>query len=333
MAVFHDEQYLNLVRHVLDKGVRKSNRTGTDTVSVFGYQMRFDLRDGTIPLLTSKKMHTRSIIHEILWYLQGADNTKYLKDNKVTIWDEWADENGNLGPVYGKQWRQWLGKIKTSDVAPPPPTPHYKIMDQYVYQETIDQIAELITRLKTNPHDRRMIVTAWNVADLPDMALPPCHYTFQCYAKPMSTKERIMWASKSYYVYDLFGVPEDKIDDMLDAADVPKYELSLMLNQRSCDIGLGVPFNIVQYSILLRMIAEVVNMAPGDFVWNGGDAHIYVDHFDGLHEQLNNAQAGLYESPTFRFARGITDIDDFKYEDFIIDGYKSWPTIKMDVAV
>ncbi len=333
MAVYHDEQYLKLVEYVMKNGVRKPNRTGVDTVSVFGYQMRFDLRDGTIPMLTSKKMHTRSIIHEILWYLQGADNIKYLADNKVTIWDEWADENGYLGPVYGKQWREWPGKVKYSATPPAAGTPYYKILDHYVYQDAIDQIAELITRLKNNPNDRRMIVSAWNVADLPDMALPPCHYTFQCYTRPMSTKERITWASKSHYVYDLFGVPEDKIDEILDGADVPKYELSLMLNQRSCDIGLGVPFNIVQYSILLRMIAEVVNMAPGEFVWNGGDAHIYVNHFEGLHEQLGNAQTGLHESPTFRFAREITSIDDFKYEDFVIDGYESWPSIKMEVAV
>ena len=327
MAVYHDEQYLKLVDYVMKNGVRKPNRTGVDTVSVFGYQMRFDLRDGTIPMLTSKKMHTRSIIHEILWYLQGADNIKYLTDNKVTIWDEWADKDGYLGPVYGKQWREWP-TYEIEEWDNPADEPLY-----YVRTSHIDQIAELINRLKTNPNDRRMIVSAWNVADLPDMALPPCHYTFQCYTRPMSTKERITWASRTHYVYDLFGVPEDKIDDILDSADVPKYELSLMLNQRSCDVGLGVPFNIVQYSILLRMIAEVVNMAPGEFVWNGGDAHIYVNHFDGLNEQLGNAQAGLYESPVFRFAREISDIDDFKYEDFIIDGYKSWPTIKMEVAV
>lgn len=327
MAVYHDEQYLKLVEYVMQNGVHKPNRTGVDTVSVFGYQMRFDLRDGTIPMLTSKKMHTRSIIHEILWYLQGADNIKYLSDNKVTIWDEWADENGYLGPVYGKQWRQW----PTYDIEEwdnPSDEPLF-----YVKERHVDQIADLINRLKNNPNDRRMIVSAWNVAALPDMALPPCHYTFQCYARPMSTKERVLWASKSHYVYDLFSVPEDKISEILDGADVPKYELSLMLNQRSCDIGLGVPFNIVQYSILLRMIAEVVNMAPGEFVWNGGDAHIYVNHFDGLHEQLGNAQAGLYESPTFRFAREITNIDDFKYDDFVIDGYQSWPAIKMEVAV
>ena len=327
MAVYHDEQYLKLVEYVMQNGVRKPNRTGVDTVSVFGYQMRFDLRDGTIPMLTSKKMHTRSIIHEILWYLQGADNIKYLSDNKVTIWDEWADENGYLGPVYGKQWRQW----PTYDIEEwdnPSDEPLF-----YVKERHVDQIADLINRLKNNPNDRRMIVSAWNVAALPDMALPPCHYTFQCYARPMSTKERVLWASKSHYVYDLFSVPEDKISEILDGADVPKYELSLMLNQRSCDIGLGVPFNIVQYSILLRMITEVVNMAPGEFVWNGGDAHIYVNHFDGLHEQLGNAQAGLYESPTFRFAREITNIDDFKYDDFVIDGYQSWPAIKMEVAV
>lgn len=327
MPAYHDKQYLDLVTHVMEHGVRKPNRTGVDTVSVFGHQMRFDLRDGSIPMLTTKKMHTRSIIHEILWYLQGADNIKYLNDNKVTIWDEWADENGYLGPVYGKQWRQWpIYEIEEWDN--PSDEPLY-----YVHATHIDQISELINRLRNNPNDRRMIVSAWNVGQLHEMALPPCHYTFQCYTKPMTVKERILWASKSYYVYDLFNVPEDRIESMLDEVGVPKYELSLMLNQRSCDIGLGVPFNIVQYSILLRMLAEVTNMAPGEFIWNGGDAHIYVNHFDALHQQLKNAQVSMYPSPTFRFAREITDIDDFKYEDFVIDGYESWPVIKMDVAV
>lgn len=324
MPVFHDEQYLKLVRHVLDRGVYKPDRTNTGTYSVFGYQMRFDLRDGTIPMLTSKKMHTRSIIHEILWYLQGADNIKYLKDNNVTIWDEWADENGYLGPVYGKQWREW---------------PTYEINEfdcptDGLYEVTfgaIDQIAELVNKLRNNPNDRRMIVSAWNVGQIEDMHLPPCHYTFQCYARPMSTLERTRHVSQTYHVQDLTSVPEERMSEILDDHNVPKYELSMILNQRSCDVGLGVPFNIVQYSILLRMLAEVANMAPGEFIWNGGDVHIYSNHVEGLTEQL--ARPLSYFSPTFSFARSIDDIDSFKYDDFVISNYQSHPTIKLPVAV
>jgi thymidylate synthase len=326
---YHDIQYINLVRHALESGDRKPNRTGVDSLSAFGYQMRFDLRDGTIPLLTTKKMHTRSIIHEILWYLQGADNIKYLKENNVTIWDEWADANGDLGPVYGKQWRAWPDIRVTGTTCQQTDETTYSVDWNF-----IDQIAILIDKLKTNPNDRRLIVSAWNVGQLTDMALPPCHYAFQCYARPLSLKERLLIATKTHNADDILmdtsKNPVELVQKNLDVIDVPKYELSLMLNQRSCDIGLGVPFNIVQYSILLRMFCEVTNMVPGDFIWNGGDAHIYVNHITQLMEQRTRVP---YESPTFRFARKISDIDDFKYEDFIIENYQFHPTIKMDVAI
>lgn len=322
----HDSQYLQLVDHVLKRGVYKGDRTGTGTYSVFGYTMRFDLRDGTIPMLTSKKMHTKSIIHEILWYLQGADNAQYLWDNGVTIWDEWADADGYLGPIYGKQWRSWdrivLSEYETS---PDGRTTYHAAHDP------IDQIASLVHKLTNAPDDRRMIVSAWNVADLADMRLPPCHYTFQCYTRPLSQHERVLYASRQYSVYDLFNVPADSIDAILDEAGVPTRELSLMLNQRSCDVGLGVPFNIVQYSILLRMLAEVSNMAPGDFIWNGGDVHIYANHVDGLKEQL--ARPLSYQSPTLTFARQVESIDNFQYGDFVIQGYESHPKIALPVAV
>jgi thymidylate synthase len=275
MSSYHDYQYLDLVRHVIAKGVRKPNRTGVDTIGVFGYQMRFDLRDGTIPMLTSKKMHTKSIIHELLWYLQGGTNTQYLVDNGVTIWDEWADENGNLGPVYGHQWRHWLGSDGIE----------------------VDQVAMLVDKLRNAPNDRRMIVSAWNVGDLNRMALPPCHYAFQCYVTPK---------------------PDGK------------PELSLLLNQRSCDVGLGVPFNIVQYSILLRMLAWVAGMVPGEFIWNGGDVHVYENHIEPLLTQVGN---NPYASPTLSFTRDVNDIDGFQYDDFKILGYTSHGKIPMEVAV
>lgn len=323
---YHDSQYLQLVDHILKHGVYKEDRTGTGTYSVFGYTMRFDLRDGTVPLLTSKKMFTKGVIHEILWYLQGADNARYLQDNGVTIWDEWADTDGYLGPIYGKQWRSWtshqLGEYETT------PSGRTAYLVDTIH---IDQIANLMDKLRNTPDDRRMIVSAWNVADLADMRLPPCHYAFQCYTRVMTRFERVRYASHQYAVYDLTTVPEDKIDDILDAAGVPTRELSLLLNQRSCDTALGVPFNIVQYSILMRMLAEVVNMAPGDFIWNGGDVHIYKNHVDGLKEQLTRPVT--HQSPTLGFARHITSIDDFRYDDFVISGYNSHPKIAFQVAV
>jgi thymidylate synthase len=323
---FHDSQYLDLVSRVLKDGVYKGDRTGTGTYSVFGYTMRFDLRDGTIPMLTSKKMHTKSIIHEILWYLQGADNARYLQDNEVTIWNEWADADGYLGPIYGKQWRSW-DRVVPSEYETSPDGR----MTYHITHDPIDQIANLVTKLRTNPDDRRMIVSAWNVADLGDMRLPPCHYVFQCYTRPLSQRERVLYASQQYSVYDLFGAPPDKIDALMDDAGVPRRELSLMLNQRSCDVGLGVPFNIVQYSILLRMLAEVTNMAPGEFIWNGGDIHIYTNHVAGLSEQLDRPLT--YPSPTFNFSRVVESIDDFRYDDFVISGYESHARVVLPVAV
>lgn len=325
----HDNQYLALVETVLEYGVLKPNRTGQDSISIFGAQMRFDLRDGTIPLLTTKKMFTRGVIREILWYLQGDGNIKYLQEHGVSIWDEWAKPNGDLGPVYGVQWRKWPAPYLASGPWPedqlPSGEPYYQI--QY-----IDQIAQLIEKLKTNPNDRRLIVSAWNVGDLPDMALPPCHYLFQCYTRPLSEAQRIEQAVAKYGVDILPQIEAEawRGDDFWKQTDIPLYELSLMLNQRSCDVGLGVPFNIVQYSILLRMLCEVVGMVPGDFIWSGGDVHIYTNHIDGLNTQLTRE---AFDAPTLKFARPITSIDDFKFEDFIIEGYQHHPRIDLDVAV
>lgn len=283
---YHDKHYLKLVRDVLKNGVLKPNRTGVDTLSVFSRQLRFSLKDGTIPLLTTKKMHTRSIIHEILWYLRGDTNIEYLTKNNVTIWNEWANDNGELGPVYGYQWRNWPTVSGTRVEM----ENGVKVIKPVI--KHIDQIAQLIDTLRRNPNDRRLIVSAWNVGQINEMALPPCHYAFQ------------FWVGGG--------------------------KLSCMLNQRSCDVGLGVPFNIVQYSILTHMVAHVVQLDPGEFIWNGGDVHIYVNHVDQLNEQLTRDP---YPSPRLNIKRRVNNIDDFEYDDFEIVGYESHPTIKMEVAV
>ncbi len=263
------QAYLDLLSHVLKKGVEKSDRTGTGTISVFGYQMRFDLSEG-FPLLTTKKLHTRSIIHELLWFLQGSTNIKYLRDNKVTIWDEWADEQGELGPVYGYQWRSW----PTAD------------------GRHIDQISQVVDSIKNNPNSRRHIVCAWNVGDINKMALPPCHVLFQ------------------FYVAD--------------------GKLSCQLYQRSCDIFLGVPFNIASYALLTSMMAQVAGLQPGEFVHTLGDAHIYLNHLDQVRLQLTRDPRPL---PILKLNPEIKSIFDFHFEDFFIEGYDPHPHIKGEIAV
>ena len=263
------QQYLDLMRHVRTRGFRKDDRTGTGTVSVFGYQMRFDLAAG-FPLVTTKRVHLRSIIHELLWFLQGDTNIRYLKENGVSIWDEWADAEGNLGPVYGSQWRAW-------------PTPDGK---------HIDQISQVIQQLKTSPDSRRIIVSAWNVADIGQMALPPCHAFFQ------------------FYVAD--------------------GKLSCQLYQRSADIFLGVPFNIASYALLTLMVAQVVDLQPGDFVHTLGDAHLYLNHLEQADEQLSRTP---YSLPQMRLNPAVTSLFDFRFEDFQLDCYQHHPHIKAPVAV
>ena len=264
MQAYHD-----LLRHILDHGVRKSDRTGTGTVSVFGYQMRFNLQNG-FPLVTTKKVHTRSIIHELLWFLKGETNIKYLKDNGVSIWDEWADANGDLGPVYGKQWRSWAAPDG----------------------RTIDQIAEVVNTLKKNPDSRRIIVSAWNPADIPDMALAPCHCLFQFY--------------------------------------VAGGKLSCQLYQRSADVFLGVPFNIASYALLTLMLAQVCDLQAGDFVWTGGDTHLYINHLEQVYLQLSREPRPL---PAMKINPAVKDIFSFRYEDFELANYDPWPAIKAPVAV
>ncbi|MBS0543674.1 MAG: thymidylate synthase [Proteobacteria bacterium] len=263
------KQYLDLMQHVLEHGDQKTDRTGTGTLSVFGWQMRFRLADG-FPLLTTKKLHTRSIIHELLWFLRGDTNIRYLRENKVSIWDEWADANGDLGPVYGKQWRRWEGAEGVK----------------------VDQIARLIEGLRMNPDSRRHIVSAWNPSEIGSMALPPCHALFQFY--------------------------------------VANGRLSCQLYQRSADIFLGVPFNIASYALLTLMIAQVCDFEPGDFIWTGGDCHLYLNHLEQAREQLSREPRPL---PKMRLNPEVKDLFAFRFEDFTLEGYDPHPHIKAPVAI
>lgn len=263
------QQYLDLMQHILDHGVDKGDRTGTGTRSVFGYQMRFDLGAG-FPLLTTKKLHLKSIIHELLWFLSGDTNVAYLQQHGVSIWDEWADEHGELGPVYGSQWRSW-----------PTPDGH-----------SIDQIERLLSRLARDPDSRRHIVSAWNVAMVDDMALPPCHTLFQFY--------------------------------------VANGRLSCQLYQRSADVFLGVPFNIASYALLTQMVAQVLELEPGDFVHTLGDAHLYSNHMSQVQTQLQRTPGRL---PQMHLNPDVTDLFAFRYEDFRLSGYNAEPSIPAPIAV
>ena len=263
------QQYLDMMRLVRDKGTQKEDRTGTGTLSIFGHQMRFDLSEG-FPLVTTKKLHLRSIIHELLWFLSGDSNIAYLKEHGVSIWDDWADENGDLGPVYGVQWRSW-------------PTPD---------GGSIDQIAQILQQLRETPDSRRIILSAWNVAEIDNMALPPCHCLFQFY--------------------------------------VAEGKLSCQLYQRSCDIFLGVPFNIASYALLTHMLAQQADLGVGDFVWTGGDCHLYSNHLEQADEQLSRKPLPL---PRLAIKRRPETIFDYRYEDFEILNYESHPHIKAAVAV
>lgn len=272
------QQYLDLVQHIMDNGVSKTDRTGTGTTSYFGYQMRFDLGKG-FPLVTTKKLHLKSIIYELLWFLKGDTNTKYLTDHKVNIWNEWADENGDLGPVYGKQWRSWEGA------------------DGKVH----DQINDVIKQIKTNPDSRRLMISAWNVGALSEMALMPCHVLFQFYVSP----------------------PDGKSPD-------GKSRLSCQLYQRSADVFLGVPFNIASYALLTMMIAQVCNLEPGEFIHSFGDVHIYNNHVEQVNLQLQRKPLPL---PVMKLNPAVDDIFNFVFEDFTLENYQSHPAIKAPVAV
>jgi thymidylate synthase len=263
------KQYHDLLKHILENGTKKTDRTGTGTISVFGYQMRFNLQEG-FPLVTTKKVHTKSIIHELLWFIKGETNTAYLKENGVSIWDEWADENGNLGPVYGKQWRSW----------------------EAPNGQMIDQLKDVLNQLKKSPDSRRIIVSAWNVGELSQMALMPCHAFFQ------------------FYVAD--------------------NKLSCQLYQRSADVFLGVPFNIASYALFTMMVAQECGLEAHEFIWTGGDTHIYSNHLEQVEKQLSREPRKL---PKMTLNPDIKSIFDFKFEDFTLSEYDPHPGIKAPVAI
>lgn len=261
--------YLNLLRQVLAQGTPKDDRTGVGTLSTFGQHLRFDLSNG-FPLVTTKRIHLKSVVHELLWFLSGETNVRYLQANGVRIWDEWADSAGELGPIYGQQWRAW-------------PTPD---------GQTIDQLSELVAEIRTNPDSRRLLVSAWNVADVPNMRLPACHVLFQFY--------------------------------------VAEERLSCQLYQRSADLFLGVPFNIASYALLTHMVAQQCELAVGEFIWTGGDVHLYRNHLDAVREQLSRTPRSL---PELRIHRHPASLFDYRYEDFEFHGYDPWPKITAPVAV
>jgi len=263
------KQYHDLLKHILDNGTKKTDRTGTGTISVFGYQMRFNLQEG-FPLVTTKKVHTKSIIHELLWFIKGETNTAYLKENEVSIWDEWADENGDLGPVYGKQWRSW----------------------EAPNGQVIDQLKDVLNQLKKSPDSRRIIVSAWNVGELSQMALMPCHAFFQ------------------FYVAD--------------------NKLSCQLYQRSADVFLGVPFNIASYALFTMMVAQECGLEAHEFIWTGGDTHIYLNHLEQVEKQLSREPRKL---PKMSLNPEVKSIFDFKFEDFTLSEYDPYPGIKAPVAI
>lgn len=315
MNKLNDSQYEDLLHSILYQGAVKTDRTGTGTVSIFGPQLRYNLQQG-FPLITTKKVATRLVIEELLWMLRGSTNNNELVEKNVHIWDEWADPNGELGPIYGKQWRSW-------------PTP-----DKYGYAGQglpVDQIAEVVATLKTNPDSRRMVVSAWNVADLPEMALMPCHCLFQFYTRPATFAERLVHIGGKKAASTLVIPNEiDRINDKLDAADTPKVILSCQLYQRSADMFLGVPFNIASYALLTHMMAQQCNMIPGEFIWTGGDCHIYSNHQEQVNEQIRRP---IYEFPTLCIATKPADIFSYKVEDFVFDNYIHGAPIKGQVAV
>lgn len=337
-----DKIYTDLLRDIQANGVVKKDRTGVGTISVFGRMLRFDLSEG-FPLLTTKKIHTKSVIHELLWFLKGDTNIKYLNENGVTIWDEWAKEDGSLGPVYGKQWVDWGGHEVSVTVGERVyggsfggPTMHEGGRLEKLYVQGINQIQMMVERLRTNPDCRRMIVNAWNVSDLQGMALTPCHYGFQLETHELATNERVMIHNEiiskkaGKQMFCLYDGPADGLDSFLDNEGVPRRRLTLMWNQRSVDTFLGLPFNIASYAILLHMFAAQTNMAVGDLICALGDTHIYLNHFDQVEVQLSRKSRPL---PTLWLNPEVKNIFDYKFEDIRIDGYDPHPVIKAPIAI
>lgn len=311
------EQYHKLLKHIVKNGLKKGDRTGTGTKSIFGYQMRFDLNEG-FPMVTTKKLHLKSIVHELLWFLKGDTNIKYLNDNGVHIWDEWADENGNLGEIYGKQWRNYNG-------------------------DGIDQIKELIETIKTNPNSRRLLVSAWNPSVLPDTSksfsdnvadgkavLPPCHAFFQFNCRKINTRRRVNLAIELGHEFTPGMKSSSEWKVIVDDLKIPEYWLDCQLYQRSADVFLGVPFNIASYALFTMMVAQVCNMIPGEFIHTFGDVHIYNNHFEQVELQLSRDCRPL---PKMIINPEVKNIFDFKFEDFDLVEYNPHPHIKGDVSI
>lgn len=307
-----NRQYEDFLRHVYENGVAKTDRTGTGTRSVFGYQMRFDLTKG-FPAITTKRVAFKAVVAELLWFLSGSTNNNDLRALGCTIWDEWAGEDGDLGPIYGKQWRSWAGQ------------------GEFGEENSIDQISEAIRLLKTDPDSRRILVSAWNVADLKDMALSPCHAMFQFYTTPMTVRERIATLEAAGGEFRGADNPDPEfLHATLDEMGVARLKLSCQLYQRSADLFLGVPFNIASYALLTHMVACQCDMGAGDFIWTGGDCHIYSNHFAQVEEQLARQP---YSYSTLAVTRRPGDIFSYRLDDFQLVGYAHHPAISAPVAV
>ncbi|HCS5018583.1 TPA: thymidylate synthase [Escherichia coli] len=338
------KQYLTLMQDILDNGVVKEDRTGVGTLSVFGRQLRFDLKEG-FPLVTTKKVHLKSIIHELLWFLNGDTNVKYLQENGVKIWNEWSDEEGNLGPVYGKQWREWRDckVVECHDVERTQQLMQrgYKYIGNMkedgttylVYEKAHDQISKVIQQLREDPDSRRIIVSAWNVGDLDDMALNPCHNYFQFYTTEMTALERLNWFEENQpekFARTPLNNVEKLIHEILDRESIPRRKLSCFYMMRSNDYLLGAPFNVASYALLTHMIAQQLNMVPDELVYSGVDVHLYSNHLEQAKLQLTREP---YPLPKLVIRRKPDSIFDYKYEDFELVGYQAHPHIAAPVAV
>lgn len=343
------KQYLALMQDILDNGVVKKDRTGVGTLSVFGRQLRFDLKEG-FPLVTTKKVHLKSIIHELLWFLNGDTNVKYLQENGVKIWNAWSDEEGNLGPVYGKQWREWRDckVVECHDVRRTQQLMQrgYKYIGNMkedgttylVYEKAHDQISKVIQQLREDPDSRRIIVSAWNVSDLDDMALNPCHNYFQFYTTEMTLLERLDWYEanepEKFANAPLINHEdidnEERLHETLDREGIPRRKLSCFYMMRSNDYLLGAPFNVASYALLTHMIAQQLNMVPDELVYSGVDVHLYSNHLEQAKLQLTREP---YPLPKLVIKRKPDSIFDYKYEDFELVGYQSHDTIKAPIAV
>lgn len=343
------KQYLALMQDILDNGVVKKDRTGVGTLSVFGRQLRFDLKEG-FPLVTTKKVHLKSIIHELLWFLNGDTNVKYLQENGVKIWNEWANAEGELGPVYGKQWREWCDckVVECHDVGRTQQLMQrgYKYIGNMkedgttylVYEKAHDQISKVIQQLREDPDSRRIIVSAWNVGDLDDMALNPCHNYFQFYTTEMTLLERLDWYEanepEKFANAPLINHEdidnEERLHETLDREGIPRRKLSCFFLMRSNDVFLGLPFNIASYAMLTHVIAQQLNMVPDELVYSGVDVHLYSNHLEQAKLQLTREP---YPLPKLVIKRKPDSIFDYKYEDFELVGYQAHPHIAAPVAV